>query len=170
MIGNSVNSFRNSTGRNEREAMEFIMHPIGVIHSPFTDKSKTPIQPSRSTAKGTVEIFSDFAEGLADVEGFSHIILLYVFHCSSGYELHVKPFLDNQLRGLFATRHPCRPNPIGMSIVRLLNCKKNVLEIEGVDVLDNTPLLDIKPYVPDFDVKTEVRTGWYQVRNMDDQV
>jgi tRNA-Thr(GGU) m(6)t(6)A37 methyltransferase TsaA len=150
--------------------MEFIMHPIGVIHSPFTDKSKTPIQPSRSTAKGTVEIFSDFAEGLADVEGFSHIILLYVFHCSSGYELQVKPFLDNQLRGLFATRHPCRPNPIGMSIVRLLNCKKNVLEIEGVDVLDNTPLLDIKPYVPDFDVKTEVRTGWYQVRNMDDQV
>ena len=100
------------------------MHPIGVIHSPFTDKSKTPIQPSRSTAKGTVEIFSDFAEGLADVEGFSHIILLYVFHCSSGYELQVKPFLDNQLRGLFATRHPCRPNPIGMSIVRLLNCKK----------------------------------------------
>jgi len=146
------------------------MHPIGVIHSPFTDKSKTPIQPSRSTAKGTVEIFSDFAEGLADVEGFSHIILLYVFHCSSGYELQVKPFLDNQLRGLFATRHPCRPNPIGMSIVRLLNCQNNILEIEGVDVLDNTPLLDIKPYVPDFDVKTEVRTGWYQVRNMDDQV
>lgn len=150
--------------------MEFIMHPIGLIHSPFTDKSKTPIQPSRSTSKGTVEIFSDFAEGLADVEGFSHIILLYVFHCSSGYELQVKPFLDNQLRGLFATRHPCRPNPIGMSIVRLLNCQNNILEIEGVDVLDNTPLLDIKPYVPDFDVKTEVQTGWYQVRNMDDQV
>ena len=150
--------------------MEFIMHPIGVIHSPFTDKSKTPIQPSRSTAKGTIEIFSDFAKGLADVEGFSHIILLYIFHCSSGYELQVKPFLDNQLRGLFATRHPCRPNPIGISIVRLLNCQNNILEIEGVDVLDNTPLLDIKPYVPDFDVKTEVRTGWYQVRNMDDQV
>ena len=150
--------------------MEFIMHPIGVIHSPFTDKSKTPIQPSRSTARGRIEIFSDFAEGLADVEGFSHIILLYVFHCSSGYELQVKPFLDNQLRGLFATRHPCRPNPIGMSIVRLLNCQNNILEIEGADILDNTPLLDIKPYVPDFDVKTEVRTGWYQVRNMDDQV
>ena len=150
--------------------MEFIMHPIGVIHSPFTDKSKTPIQPSRSTAKGTIEFFSDFAKGLADVEGFSHIILLYIFHCSSGYELQVKPFLDNQLRGLFATRHPCRPNPIGISIVRLLNCQNNILEIEGVDVLDNTPLLDIKPYVPDFDVKTEVRTGWYEARNMDDQV
>jgi len=146
--------------------VEYVMHPIGVIHSPFTDKIKTPIQPSRSTAKGTIEIFSGFAEGLADVDGFSHIILLYVFHCSSGYELRVKPFLDNQLRGLFATRHPHRPNPIGMSIVRMLSCRKNVLEIEGVDVLDNTPLLDIKPYVPDFDVKTGVRTGWYEVRNM----
>lgn len=144
--------------------MELLMHPIGVIHSPFTDKSKTPIQPSRSTAKGTIEIFSDFIEGLADVEGFSHIILLYVFHQSSGYELQVKPFLDNQLRGLFATRHPCRPNPIGMSIVRLLRCRNNVLEIDGVDVLDNTPLLDIKPYVPDFDLRTGERTGWYEVR------
>ena len=142
------------------------MHPIGVIHSPFTDKSKTPIQPSRSTAKGTIEIFSDFVDGLSDVDGFSHIILLYYFHRSSGYELKVKPFLDNQLRGLFATRHPCRPNPIGMSIVRLLRCQMNELEIEGIDVLDNTPLLDIKPYVPDFDIRTGVRTGWYEVRNM----
>ena len=144
--------------------MEFAMHPIGVIHSPFTDKSKTPIQPSRSTAKGAIEIFPDFVEGLADVDGFSHIILLYVFHCSSGYELRVKPFLDDQLRGLFATRHPCRPNPIGMSIVRLLSRQMDELEIEGVDVLDNTPLLDIKPYVPDFDIRTGVRTGWYERR------
>ena len=149
--------------------MEFVMHPIGVIHSPYTDKSKTPIQPSRSNAKGTIEIYSDFFEGLADVEGFSHIILLYVFHRSSGYELQVKPFLDNQLRGLFATRHPCRPNPIGMSIVRLLNRKNNMLEIEGIDVLNSTPLLDIKPYVPDFDLKTEVQTGWYgSLNNLDD--
>lgn len=146
--------------------MEFVMHPIGVIHSPFTDKNKTPIQPSRSTAKGRIEISPHYVEGLADVEGFSHLILLYAFHCSSGYELRVKPFLDNQLRGLFATRHPCRPNPIGMSIVRLLSCQNNVLEVEGVDVLDGTPLLDIKPYVPDFDVRTEVRTGWYEARHM----
>jgi len=144
------------------------MNPIGVIHSPFTNKAQTPIQSSRSQANGTIEIYSDFVEGLADVEGFSHLILLYVFHCSSGYELHVKPFLDDQLRGLFATRHPCRPNPIGMSIVRLLSCKMNELKIEGVDVLDNTPLLDIKPYVPDFDVRTELRTGWYEVRNIGD--
>ena len=134
--------------------MEFVMHPIGVIHSPFTDKAYTPIQPSRSKAAGTVEIFSNFIEGLRDVDGFSHLILVYVFHRSSGYELRVKPFLDNQLRGLFATRHPCRPNPIGMSIVRLLRCRDNILEIEGVDVLDNTPLLDIKPYVADFDIRS----------------
>ena len=144
--------------------MEFVMHPIGVIHSPFTDKSKTPIQPSRSTAKGTIEIFPDFVEGLADVEGFSHLVLLYFFHRSAGYELRVKPFLDNQLRGLFATRHPCRPNPIGMSVVRLLSCQKNQLEIEGIDVLDNTPLLDIKPYIPDFDIGNGVQTGWYERR------
>ena len=144
--------------------MKFVMYPIGVIHSPFTDKGQTPIQPSRSTAIGTVEVYSDFVEGLADLDGFSHIILLYVLHRSSGYELRVKPFLDNQIRGLFATRHPCRPNPIGLSIVRLLNCQSNILEIEGVDILDDTPLLDIKPYVLDFDVRTGVRSGWYDDR------
>ena len=148
--------------------MEYVMHPIGVIHSPFTQKAQTPIQSSRSSAKGTIEIFPNLVEGLADVDGFSHIILLYFFHRSSGYELHVKPFLDNQLRGLFATRHPCRPNPIGMSNVRLLRCRNNILEIEGVDVLDNTPLLDIKPYVPDFDVRTGVQTGWYEDRDRKD--
>ena len=150
--------------------MEFVMHPIGVIHSPYTDKAQTPIQSSRSKAIGTVEIYSDFVDGLRDVNGFSHLILLYVFHCSSGYELSVKPFLDNQFRGLFATRHPCRPNPIGISVVRLLRCQSNVLEIEGVDVLDNTPLLDIKPYVPDFDVRTGARTGWYELRSNKDDI
>ena len=150
--------------------MEFVMHPIGAIHSPFTDKAHTPIQPSRTKAIGTVELFSDFVDGLRDVDGFSHLILLYVFHRSSVYELRVKPFLDNQLRGLFATRHPCRPNPIGMSIVSLLGRRNNILEIEGVDVLDKTPLLDIKPYVPDFDVRTETRTGWYEIRNNKDDI
>jgi len=99
------------------------------------------------------------------VEEFSHIILLYAFHQSEGYSLRVKPFLDDQLHGLFATRHPCRPNPIGLSIVRLLARRDNVLEIGGVDVLDGTPLLDIKPYVPDFDVRTNTHTGWYEVRS-----
>jgi tRNA (adenine37-N6)-methyltransferase len=141
------------------------MRPIGVIHSPFTDKKQTPIQPTRSQAVGQVEVYPEFAEGLQDVEGLSHVILLYVFHCSSGYTLRVKPFLDDALHGLFATRYPCRPNPIGLSIVRLIARHSNVLEIEGVDMLDGTPLLDIKPYVPDFDARENVRVGWYETRS-----
>ena len=145
--------------------MEFVMESIGVIHSPFTDKKQTPIQPTRSQAVGQVIIHPEFADGLQDVEEFSNIILLYAFHQSEGYSLRVKPFLDDQLHGLFATRHPCRPNPIGLSIVRLLARRDNVLEIEGVDVLDGTPLLDIKPYVPDFDVKQDTLVGWYETRS-----
>ena len=145
--------------------MEFVMRPIGVIHSPFTDTKQTPIQPTRSQAIGQVIIHPEFADGLQDVEEFSHIILLYAFHQSEGYSLRVKPFLDDQLHGLFATRHPCRPNPIGLSIVRLLARRDNVLEIGGVDVLDGTPLLDVKPYVPDFDVRTNTHAGWYEVRS-----
>ena len=145
--------------------MEFVMRPIGVIRSPFTDPAQTPIQPSRSQARGQVEVYSQFVEGLEDLEGLSHLILLFVFDRSPGYALRVKPFLDNQLRGLFATRYPARPNPIGLSIVRLLERQGNVLEVEGIDILDGTPLLDIKPYVPDFDVQTDVRTGWYATRS-----
>ncbi len=145
--------------------MEFVMKPIGVIHSPFEDKAQTPIQPNRSTARGQVEVFPEYMPGLQDLEGFSHIYLLYAFHRSEGFSLLVHPFLDDELHGLFATRHPCRPNPIGLSVVRLLACRDNMLEIEGVDVLDGTPLLDIKPYVDDFDVRTEVRTGWYAQRS-----
>jgi tRNA-Thr(GGU) m(6)t(6)A37 methyltransferase TsaA len=144
--------------------MEFTIRPIGIIHTPFTDKEATPIQPSRSEAIGKVEVYPEFAEGLQDIEGFSHIILLYAFHCSSGYTLSVKPFLDDQQRGLFATRYPCRPNPIGLSVVRLLRRNENELVVKGIDVLDGTPLIDIKPYVPEFDVRTGVRTGWYATR------
>jgi tRNA (adenine37-N6)-methyltransferase len=141
--------------------MPYFMSPIGTIHSPFTDKSKTPIQASRSQAKGSVEVYPEFAEGLQDLEGFSHIFLLYAFHESSGYSLLVKPFLDDKLHGLFATRYPYRPNPIGLSVVRLTARQGDILEIEGVDMLDGTPLLDIKPYVPDFDVRIDTRNGWY---------
>jgi tRNA-Thr(GGU) m(6)t(6)A37 methyltransferase TsaA len=144
--------------------MDYQMHPIGIIHSPFTDKSQTPIQASRSQVTGFVEIYPEFAEGLQDLEGFSHIILLYVFHESIGYSLRVKPFLDDQERGLFATRYPARPNPIGFSVVRLISQIGSVLEVEGVDMLDGTPLLDIKPYVPDFDIRTDARSGWYESR------
>jgi tRNA-Thr(GGU) m(6)t(6)A37 methyltransferase TsaA len=141
------------------------MRPIGVIHSPFTEESETPIQPSRSQAVGKVELFPQFVDGLQDIEGFSHLILIYVFHRSSGYSLGVTPFLDDKRRGLFATRYPRRPNPIGLSTVRLLSRNQNVLEIEGVDVLDGTPLLDIKPYMPEFDIRTDVRSGWYETRS-----
>jgi tRNA-Thr(GGU) m(6)t(6)A37 methyltransferase TsaA len=145
--------------------MEFTMRPIGIISSPFTDPSRTPIQPSRSQALGKVSVFPEYAEGLEGLEGFSHIFLLYAFHQSAGYELQVKPFLDDAQHGLFATRYPRRPNPIGLSVVRLLSCCGNILEIEGVDVLDGTPLLDIKPYVPDFDLRLGIRSGWYETRN-----
>jgi tRNA-Thr(GGU) m(6)t(6)A37 methyltransferase TsaA len=144
--------------------MDFTIQTIGTIHTPFTDTETTPIQPSRSQAVGKVEVYPGFVDGLQDIEGFSHIILLYVFHRSSGYSLSVKPFLDDQRRGLFATRHPCRPNPIGLSIVRLRERHENELIVEDIDVLDGTPLIDIKPYVPDFDIRTDVRTGWYGTR------
>jgi tRNA-Thr(GGU) m(6)t(6)A37 methyltransferase TsaA len=146
--------------------MEIIMRPIGVIRSPFTQKDQTPIQVTRSQAIGQVEVFPEFADGLKDIENLSHLHLLYVFHESSGYTLHVKPYLDDQEHGIFATRYPYRPNPIGLSTVRLLSRQDNTLTIEGVDVLDGTPLLDIKPYVPDFDARTEnIRAGWYETRS-----
>jgi tRNA-Thr(GGU) m(6)t(6)A37 methyltransferase TsaA len=144
--------------------MEFTIRPIGIIHTPFTDKEKTPIQPSRSEATGKIEVYPEFADGLRDIDGFSHIILLYVFHRSSGYTLTVRPFLDDQQRGLFATRYPARPNPIGLSIVRLIERHENELVVADIDVLDGTPLIDIKPYVPDFDIRTDVHTGWYATR------
>ncbi|HZD58237.1 MAG TPA: tRNA (N6-threonylcarbamoyladenosine(37)-N6)-methyltransferase TrmO [Anaerolineales bacterium] len=144
--------------------MDVIMRPIGIIHSPFQNKGRTPIQPSRSRVKGSVEVYPEFAAGLQDIEGFSHIILLYIFHRSSGYTLKVKPFLDDQMHGLFATRYPYRPNPIGLSIVELAARNDNILEIEGVDVLEGTPLLDIKPYVPEFDQRNTVSAGWFETR------
>ena len=145
--------------------MEFVMKPIGIIHSPFEEKGQMPIQASRSQAIGRAELYPEFVEGLQDIDGFSHIILLYAFHHSSGYTLRVKPFLDDHERGLFSTRYPRRPNPIGLSIVHLLSRKENTLTFEGADVLNGTPLLDIKPYVPDFDQQIEVRTGWYETRS-----
>jgi len=145
--------------------MEFTFTPIGVIHSPFHEKDQTPIQPTRSTARGTIEVLPEFAEGLEGVEGFSHIILLYIFHQSNGYDLKVKPFLDDQLHGLFATRYPRRPNRLGLSIVELVGRDGPRLEIAGVDVLDGTPLLDIKPYVPEFDIRDVSRVGWYATRS-----
>ena len=134
--------------------------PIGMIHTPFQSKSDTPIQPFRSEAVGKVEVSEEYAEVLSDTEGFSHLILLYHFHKSTGYQLMVKPFLDDQPRGLFATRYPARPNQIGLSVVKLLRREGNILFVEGIDVLDGTPLLDIKPYVPEFAANDPIRKGW----------
>ncbi len=134
---------------------------IGIIHSPFTSLDGMPIQPTgASGVKGTVEVLEDYADGLQDLDGFSHIILLYLFHRSRGFKLRVVPFMDTAMRGVFATRAPKRPNPIGLSVVRLDSIEGRILHIDGVDILDGTPLLDIKPYVPDFDSREDVRTGW----------
>ena len=135
--------------------------PIGVIHTPFNTHEEMPIQPIGAEGiKGTIEIFPEYGNGLKDLEGFSHIILLYHFHRSKGFNLHVVPFMDSKLRGVFATRAPKRPNPIGISLVKLRKVEGQTLHIENVDILDGTPLLDIKPYVPEFDETTSVRTGW----------
>lgn len=140
--------------------MKFELKPIGIIHTPYKDRKEIPCQGYRSDKVGVVEIFNEFEDGLRDIEGFSHIYLIYYFHESTGYEPLVKPFLDDQKYGLFATRHYNRPNPIGISVVELIERKKNILKVRPVDMLDGTPLLDIKPYVPQFDKRTNVRIGW----------
>jgi len=134
--------------------------PIGVIRTPFKDKSKTPIQPFKSKAIGRVVIYKRYRQGLQDIDGFSHLILIFRFHKSRGYKLLVKPFLDTKLHGLFSTRAPRRPNQIGISVVKLLHRRGNTLTVKGIDVLDKTPLIDIKPYVPEFAVTTRIRIGW----------
>lgn len=148
-----------ATERLNMNAIQF--EPIGVIHSPFKAPEGMPIQPRMAAGiGGTVELLPGFEEGLSDLAGFSHIVLLYHFHLSEGYSLKVKPYLDNVLRGLFATRAPKRPNPIGISTVRLERIEKNVLHVSNVDIVDSTPLLDIKPYVPEFDIQENIRIGW----------
>ncbi len=137
--------------------------PIGIIHSPFEGIEKVPIQPTAAVGiSGMVKVFAEFADGLKDLGGFSHVILLYQFHRVTQARLTVVPFLDDEPRGVFATRAPSRPNPIGLSIVRLLGIEGNVLHIENVDIVDGTPLLDIKPYVPEFDHHKVERTGWLE--------
>ena len=141
--------------------MRIEYRPIGVIRSPFDEQEGTPIQPAGALGiGGTVEVFPEYAGGLKDLEGFSHLLLLYHFHRIDGFELEVIPFMDSQSRGLFATRAPKRPNPIGLSVVKLQRIEGSTLHVENIDILDRTPLLDIKPYVPDFDSAQAVRTGW----------
>lgn len=141
--------------------MDITLSPIGTIRTPFAEIKGTPVQPSASRGTiGRIELNEDLVPGLSDLDGFSHLILIYHFDRSSGYNLEVLPFMDTQPRGLFATRAPKRPNPIGLSVVKLLRIEGAVLHIENIDVLDGTPLLDIKPYVPQLDQAPEVRIGW----------
>jgi tRNA-Thr(GGU) m(6)t(6)A37 methyltransferase TsaA len=142
---------------------KIIYKPIGVIHSPFKEPKGTPIQPAGAKGiGGSVEVFPEYAEGIKDVEGFSHIILIYHFHLSGGASLRVKPYMDSEAHGIFATRAQGRPNPIGISIVRLIGIDDNILHIQDVDIVDGTPLLDIKPYVPEFDVMEGIKIGWLE--------
>ncbi len=137
--------------------------PIGKIHSPFQNIEDMPIQPvGAKGVQGTLEVDEQYTDGLKDLEGFSHIILLYHFHLSEGFSLSVKPFLDDEEKGLFSTRAPKRPGPIGLSVVKLIDVDENILRIEDVDVVDGTPLLDIKPYVPEFDIREVENCGWLE--------
>ena len=135
--------------------------PIGVVHSPHRRADETPIQPVYAAGcRGRAEIFPEFADGLRDLEGFSHIYLIYHLHQAAPAKLLVKPFLQDVEHGVFATRAPCRPNPIGLSIVKLERREDNILYLDSLDVLDGTPLLDIKPYCARFDCIQPTRNGW----------
>lgn len=143
--------------------MKIEYRAIGIVHSPFKDIKGMPIQPAGADGiTGTIEVFPDYVDGLKDLAGFSHILILYHFHKVQGSRLTVTPFLDNRPHGVFATRAPTRPNPIGLSIVRLKGITENLLTIEDVDILDQTPLIDIKPHIPSFDHRPADRIGWLE--------
>lgn len=145
-----------------RNESVFSLTPIGTIHSPHTDLAGMPIQPAGAKGiRGSITLKEEFRAGLRDIEGFSRLILIYALHRVSGYALEVVPFLDDKPHGIFATRAPKRPNAIGLSVVRLVAVNSNELGIEDVDILDGTPLLDIKPYVTAFDCFPDGETGWY---------
>ena len=141
--------------------MKIEYRPIGTVHTPFMSPDGMPVQASRSeNAPGTVVVDAEYVEGLDDLDGFSHIVLVCHLHLARPHRLKVIPFLDDVPRGLFATRAPARPNPVGVSVVALERIEGNTLHIRGVDLIDGTPLLDIKPYVGEFDEPVETRFGW----------
>ncbi len=146
--------------------MPFKFKSIGVIHSPFKakediDQKKFAYPDGFDPVQGELEIFKDYEAGLKDTEGFSHLIVIFAFHQSKGYKLQTKPFLDDTLRGVFSTRSPNRPNPLGMTVVKVLERKGNILKVSGIDMIDRTPILDIKPYTPR-DRKSPIRLGWLE--------
>jgi len=149
------------TSRNEAAAVPISITPIGIVHSPFAAPEGMPIQAALSDAVGTLEIYPEYRDGLSDIAGFDYLILLYHFHMIRREPLRVTPFLDDEPRGVFATRAPTRPNRIGLSVVKLLNVTENILDIGNIDMVSGTPVIDIKPYVPAFDSRTGCRVGWF---------
>lgn len=151
---------RSITGKSQPKQTTF-MKPIGTIHSPFTQLEDMPIQPKGAgDVIGTIELEDQYREGLTDLDGFSHIYLLYEFHMAKRTALTVTPFMDTSPRGVFSTRSPLRPNHIGISIVKLIGVDKNILTVQGIDILNGSPLLDIKPYIAAFDSVQQSRSGW----------
>jgi formylmethanofuran dehydrogenase subunit E len=134
------------------------LNPIGVIHSSYRDRRECPPQGREEICE--IEIFEQYAEGLKDIDGFSHVILIYWLHKSKEFSLLVKTPWDSVPHGVFATRSPDRPNPIGYSVVELIEINENGLKIKGLDALEGTPVIDIKPYLPEIDAKANVRVGW----------
>jgi len=142
---------------------QIIINPIGIIHTPFHEVENMPIQPiAAEGVKGYIELLPEYVPGLKDIEGFSHITLLYHFHKINGYNLEVVPFMDTAIRGIFATKAPKRPNAIGLSTVKLIKVEGNIIHIEQIDVLDQTPLIDIKPFYPRYDNRDNVSIGWLE--------
>lgn len=140
-----------------------LFKPIGIVHSEHIKPADTPIQPVFSKGcTGTVELFEEYAEGIEDLEAFSHIYIFFVFHKRDEVRLRVKPFLEDKKHGVFATRSPRRPNPIGFSVVRLKKREGNILYVEDVDILDGSPVLDIKPYIHRYDLREHTRDGWQE--------
>ena len=144
----------------KRHSLE--LKPIGIIHSPYKSTGEAPYQCHKSEEISQVEVFKEFEEGLQDIEGFSHIIVIYWFHKSQGYHLVVKTPWDDGLHGLFTTRSPHRPCPLGLTVVELIAREKNILKVKGLDAIDGTPLLDIKPYIPSIDEKLPIKLGWLE--------
>jgi tRNA-Thr(GGU) m(6)t(6)A37 methyltransferase TsaA len=143
-----------------RKESSLELKPIGIIHSPYKNTRKAPYQGHKSEQISRIEVFKEFEEGLQDIEGFSHILVIYCFHKSRGYHLLVKTPWDDIPHGLFTTRSPHRPSPLGLTLVKLVAREKNILKVKGLDAIDGTPLLDIKPYVPGVDDRSAVKSGW----------
>ncbi len=155
-------SKRETYDLKERKFPEKIcFKPIGIIHTPFKSLKGIPIQSSMSNAKGIIEIFPEYQAALKDLDGFSHIICLYFFDMVKlPVPLQSKPFLENKLKGVFAIRTPFRPNPIGFSILEIIKINENKIHANHIDILDKTPVLDIKPYVSRFDSIKSTKIGW----------